>query len=326
MEDHNSEIDRLLIKKLTSSLSDDEEAVLNAMLKKNPLPGHDLPDYDLLWKAAGKLRIKQGLPAGTRWEKLQEKIKEEAGQSAVAHRRVFLPRVWLRYAAVFIVVAISAALYFNYPRSKSVEIKTLYGEIRTITLPDESVVRLNAATTLTYDESNWAKERILYLEGEAFFEVKKNGLPFTVSSDNAVVRVLGTSFNVKARDSATAIVCLTGRVSVGKLSDPAAGVILSKGLAVTVKGDTMTEIFTPDNEKITGWMRGDIHFDSVPLQEVFRDLEIHFNRSIVLQKETGSQTFTGWFKKPEFGNIMQTVCLSAGLSWSVKNDSTIVVQ
>ena len=72
-------------------------------------------------------------------------------------------------------------------------------ESKTVLLPDQSTVRLNAGSFFTYDAATWDDARTVELHGEAFFDVKKNGVPFTVTTSNSRVQVLGTTFNVRAR-------------------------------------------------------------------------------------------------------------------------------
>lgn len=84
------------------------------------------------------------------------------------------------------------------------------------TLPDNSRVFLNKNTKLTYPEKFSGRERIVYLSGEAFFEVTKNMGEFVVICQDTKTRVLGTSFNVKGYhpNSEVQVTVLTGLVEV----------------------------------------------------------------------------------------------------------------
>ena len=73
------------------------------------------------------------------------------------------------------------------------------GIVKEVVLPDGTRVWLNNLATLKYPREFSEKERNVYLEGEAYFEVTKNRhKPFTVQSDAMRVRVLGTTFNFKS--------------------------------------------------------------------------------------------------------------------------------
>lgn len=73
------------------------------------------------------------------------------------------------------------------------------GQKATFDLGDGTIVKLNAGSKLIYDEQFTGAVRKVYLEGEAFFEVKRDeNKPFIVETKDLVTRVLGTSFNVKS--------------------------------------------------------------------------------------------------------------------------------
>src|SRR5690606_12693639 len=78
-------------------------------------------------------------------------------------------------------------------------IRTPRGGVYTVTLPDGSLVRLNAATTLRYPTSFSGDTRDVEVNGEAYFEVVHNRRkPFRVRSGDQLITVLGTKFNVNS--------------------------------------------------------------------------------------------------------------------------------
>lgn len=321
MERENPEIDALIVKQLNGTLSAEEQIRLEKLLRENGIAQKQYDHFNKLWKTSGNLRVQPGLSRDMRWSNLKERIEADLSPDSR-----FSLRIILRYAAIFAGVGLVALLYLVKPSSALVEIKTAYGETRIINLPDSSLVTLNAGTTLRYDPSSWNEERKLELNGEAFFEVQKNGVPFMVASNSAYVRVLGTSFNVRAWNAVTDVTCLTGKVSVSNKTGSAQSVVLTQGLGVTVDSLAISEIYNVASDRVAGWMQGDLHFVNTPLKEVFIELERHFNKPISLKREIGTQTFTGWFKEPRLINTLETICLSAGLTYSVQPDSTIVIQ
>lgn len=104
--------------------------------------------------------------------------------------------------------------------------RTGFGEKLDIELDDGSQVTLNANSVLRWTE-DWQdnKGRQVVLEGEAFFEVKRqDGIPFTVVTDDVAVEVLGTSFNVDSRESSTRVYLDEGKVNLKLkeiIADPA---------------------------------------------------------------------------------------------------------
>lgn len=115
--------------------------------------------------------------------------------------------VVIRYAAIFI---FAFGIYWlsdrlledkgsnNVKITKNNEITVSYGSKSRIVLPDGTVVNLNSGSRIKY-ASNFESNRKVYLEGEAFFNVKKDpDHPFLVQTSDIVIRVLGTVFNVKS--------------------------------------------------------------------------------------------------------------------------------
>ncbi len=119
--------------------------------------------------------------------------------------------VWkaVRIAAVVLLplfVVATAVLYFHEEELQPsvVTVATQFGERTTVTLPDSSVVRLNGSTSLACDYSGFIDAgRSVEFVGEAYFDITKDPEhPFTVSTANMQVTVLGTKFNLEARKGA----------------------------------------------------------------------------------------------------------------------------
>ncbi|MGS0524967.1 FecR domain-containing protein [Zobellia nedashkovskayae] len=94
---------------------------------------------------------------------------------------------FIRIAAAAAVIIFGSYFYLN---NLDENIVTEYAENKEVVLPDNSKVRLNADSELSYSERKWSKERNVELKGEAFFKVAK-GKRFTVATDAGKVAVLG---------------------------------------------------------------------------------------------------------------------------------------
>jgi len=80
-----------------------------------------------------------------------------------------------------------------------------------------STFLLGKDSKLSFDIDNWEDSRVVNLEGEAYFKVKK-GSQFSVLTPKGVVSVLGTQFNVESRKSYFEVICDEGKVSVSPQS------------------------------------------------------------------------------------------------------------
>lgn len=127
---------------------------------------------------------------------------------------------FLKIAALFL---ISISLYFsikfiqNERSSPTQSLSTIENQLKTIYLPDGSVVWLKGDSQLKYPESFVGETREVTLFGEAFFKIFKNpSKPFIIRSQNLKTTVLGTSFNIRAyeNDTQKEVAVISGKVRV----------------------------------------------------------------------------------------------------------------
>ena len=150
-------------------------------------------------------------------------------------------------------------------------------------LPDSSVVWLNTASTLTYGRKLSGAFRTVHLEGEAFFEVKRDTLrPFVVNASDVSVEVLGTSFNVRAYGEERTIetVVMTGKVSA-KAGKDGESLILSPDDKASYARQSRKMIKSQVDAANFGlWKEGILRIDNQAMQEIAQDLERWYGISV----------------------------------------------
>lgn len=190
------------------------------------------------------------------------------------------------------------------------------GEQKPITLPDGTTVQLNAASLVGYTESDWPDDREVYLQGEAYFKAAK-GKTFTVLTDQGKVQVVGTMFNVFAREQQLEVKCTEGIVQVFNPKETEK-VLLKAGEQVSVTNGRMQKRagidFTPK------WFKGESVFKSAPRSRVFREIERQFNVTVVVEDWKGSP-FSGKFVNNDLEKALKMVAVPMGLKYEIKNDS-----
>ncbi|MFT6053825.1 MAG: ferric-dicitrate binding protein FerR (iron transport regulator) [Roseivirga sp.] len=197
------------------------------------------------------------------------------------------------------------------------------GELVNHTLPDGSIVYMNAASSISYTPYWWTFNREVTLEGEAFFEVEK-GEKFSVKSDYGITQVLGTKFNIYARGKAYEVFCESGKVKVSDAQ--AASVLLLPGEFVALEEGKTIEKQT-DNvsaSSILSWRRGQFMYNTTPFLKVFADIERQYGVTILLEnKSIGAESYTGVFDKPaDIGDALQIVCTGFGLGYEITYEMT----
>ncbi|CAN5855774.1 FecR family protein [soil metagenome] len=219
---------------------------------------------------------KEALPDPIDFEALYGKIREtkrqqEQAQSAKSFRPL------LRVAASFAgFMAIGMLAYTLLVRQKEVVYATAFGQTKTITLPDRSVVTLNGNSSIRYEERLSPEQpREVWLEGQAFFSVVHTGndQKFMVhTSEGLQIEVLGTEFNVSSRKSGTNVVLNSGRIQLHLPESET--VVMQPGEMVQLSGASETYTKTTVNPEVySSWKNHLLLLDDTPLQHIISMLE-----------------------------------------------------
>lgn len=191
------------------------------------------------------------------------------------------------------------------------------GQRSRITLSDGSVVVLNSNSHLSFPEMFSGKTRELVLNGEAFFEVRKDAeRPFIVRSGDVTTTVLGTSFNVKASGAEQVeVTVVSGRVKV--VADTIdKQILLVKGQQATYN-KPLHDITVQDVDpgKYVSWVSRSLVFDMIPFKEVLEILERTYGIEIrVRNKEANECLVRGKYENENLVNVLN------GLKWVVNFD------
>jgi len=185
-------------------------------------------------------------------------------------------------------------------------------------LPDGSQIILNSNSELEYDNS-FPQKRILSLEGEAFFQVEK-GKSFTVVTDEGEVTVLGTSFNVLARDGVFIVACKTGKVQVKSKKQSN---IITQGERIRFNDGIANRVEKVDPRKIDHWTSGESYFERATLQDVISSMSHKYDIEIDLPQSYRDKLFTGSFIHSDIQKAMKMVLVPMGIKYDVSDNGTV---
>lgn len=213
--------------------------------------------------------------------------------SRLAVRRAPVRRVWSAVAAALFLALTTGYIYWQVPVTHSAP----YGETTNVLLSDGSTVELNSGSTLSYKRGFDglpffdADERLVELNGEAFFKVVPSTTPFRINTFNANVQVLGTEFNIKAwpdlDQGVTAVALASGRVQVASGAETE-GVILDQPGEISIVSDANAAPSSPTIdrlERILIWRDQGFAVQNQTLRSVFSELELRFGVTITVQDE-----------------------------------------
>jgi len=211
-------------------------------------------------------------------------------------------------------IAVLAAGYI-FVSSLDSTFTTEIAQKENITLPDSSKVILNANSELTYNRGNWNTERVLELNGEAYFKVTK-GNTFSVETSQGTVTVLGTQFNVYSRDTIFNVVCYEGLVSVSFNDET---IKLPAGNKLKIENKKLI-LNTQSAKLLPVWIGNESSFDNATLGTVINELRAQYPISITAPNYINAKRFTGSFTHTNLENALRAVCAPLQLEFTIDGD------
>ncbi len=219
------------------------------------------------------------------WQNIEQGIARHDSRYGMVRRL----RIWSSVAATTIGLLIGSWWYYY----SKVEVTTGYGEHRAVTLPDNSVVNLNANSQLSYYRAwNWHVMREVWLKGEALFDVQhlnrqpdrvKDTERFIAHAGNLNVKVLGTKFNIKYRHDNVLVALIKGKVSVSKAGDQTMLYILEPGSAVEYKdGQVKQQLISSLHDRPLAWTEHKMMANGMTVGSIIENFEDTYGNRIVV--------------------------------------------
>ena len=195
-------IKTLFVSYLEKNISKKDEEILIQWINRNPDSLKEWSELSRLWNLVSVAGNFNDDLMEKEWKLLLAKIDNNRTKTKTNNKFLYwMPRI----AAVFLLgVVFSAAVFYSVFINKND--KLVYQEIHTpagsrtqVTLPDGSVIWLNASSSIRYNNQFGKKQREIILTGEAFFNVAANkSKVFVVRASELSIKAYGTSFNVKS--------------------------------------------------------------------------------------------------------------------------------
>ncbi|TDV51735.1 FecR family protein [Pseudomonas helmanticensis] len=168
------------------------------------------------------------------------------------------------------------------------------GEIRTVTLADQSQVTLDADSAIAVDFSR-GERHVQLRRGAGFFTVTHTGEPFVVEAEKGQARVLGTQFEVRLQPHGAQVTVLSGRVGV-TAERGGEQQILSAGQQVAYAEGTAEKLHAVDSEAQLAWRQGWLTYYKSTLADVVEDLRRYYpGRIVLLNDELAARKVSGSF-------------------------------
>jgi transmembrane sensor len=266
--------------------------------------------------------------------------------SKIKPARIKRLMAWTLAAATVIIAIGLTWLFLNKDNNKQtiVETGTQKESRYTMTLPDGSIIRLNAKSKVKYAEE-FAKRREVYLEGEAYFEVAHNeAVPFIVHTGDADIKVLGTKFNVRnySNEHRMEAALLTGSIELTLRADAQHKILLKPSDKIIVKkqaDDEPAKTPSTEDKKIeltsikvqdsviveTSWLNDKMGFYDKPFSEIALDLERRFGVHIEFKNNTVSgYKYTGVYDEDNAADILNILQMIKPFQYTLDNNQITI--
>lgn len=202
-----------------------------------------------------------------------------------------------------------------------------YGQTFKLKLSDGTLVWLNAGSKLRFPQNfiNTDNNRIVYLEGEAFFDVAKNkDKPFIVNTQEVDVKVLGTKFNISSyeTDIYIATTLVEGSVNVYETRTPENDIELTPSFqAKYEKFGNQFDKAKVDTNIYTAWMNNRLMINNLKFSELLVKLERRYAVKFVNQAESlNDEIYKGEFADEDIESILKTIALSTPFEFEINQN------
>lgn len=248
-------------------------------------------------------------------------------------KRVTIYQYFSRVAAILLLPLIIAFGYqlFNNRSNKNGSYQTITTPLASHTsfdLPDGSKVWLNAGSTITFPASFNSKQRLVKLTGQAYFDVKKDKIPFCVETEKFNIKVLGTAFDVLAYRGEEALVTLErGKVSLETTSGNGAVLIPGEQAVIEIEGGQIQQRKVETSKFVT-WKDNRLVFTDESFESVCIKLHRWFNVEISIEDESIKKIpVNGVIEYESISEVMQLLEICAPVKCTYnKNERKIVIK
>ena len=326
--------EKLLLRFLLGKANKDEIQQVNDWLQLSEKNQKLLDDYEAIWAEAGKLTPNPvAVDTPLAWAKMSNRVNQyEIEKAANKSKTISLNSrlAWISSSAAAIIIIIFGIYQLLKKPDIAVQ-NILLASVENIlhdTLPDGSQIALNTNSKITYPETFSENERRVKLEGEAFFNVEHNPeQPFIIEAGDAFIKVLGTSFNVKAYENSELEVIVTdGLVQlfiVDSETTDTSAILLKAGQKGEISTKEKKPVYVADQiPDALFWMNYTLIFNDTDLQKVFNLLENYYNIEIkVSDKQIYECRLSTTFSNNSIDDIIEVITATFEFEFTKENNT-----
>lgn len=295
MEEENKHIDELIANYLTESLDKNALDELKTWIAASAENQQYFIRQREIWFSAVSREAASVYDKDKAFENFRNRVESQKEIQSTSRRGFSLSALWRYAAVVAIIIAVGCISYWQ----GEVNVKDTFADISVeaplgsktkLYLPDGTLVWLNAGSRMTYSQGFGVDNRKVELEGEGYFEVKRNEkIPFFVKTKDLQLQVLGTKFNFRdyPEDHEVVVSLLEGKVGLNNLLREEKEAVLSPDeRAVLNKANGLLTVESVTASNASQWTDGYLFFDEELLPDIAKELERSYNVKIHIANDS----------------------------------------
>ena len=295
MEEENKHIDELIANYLTEGLDKNALDELETWIAASAENQQYFIRQREIWFSAVSREAASVYDKDKAFENFRNRVESQKEIQSTSRRGFSLSALWRYAAVVAIIIAVGCISYWQ----GEVNVKDTFADISVeaplgsktkLYLPDGTLVWLNAGSRMTYSQGFGVDNRKVELEGEGYFEVKRNEkIPFFVKTKDLQLQVLGTKFNFRdyPEDHEVVVSLLEGKVGLNNLLREEKEAVLSPDeRAVLNKANGFLTVESVTASNASQWTDGYLFFDEELLSDIAKELERSYNVKIHIANDS----------------------------------------
>jgi len=281
----NEEIYGMIIDDMDQSITPAHKEVLDQWRKANPENEKTYQDFLHVQLNLDKLYKSVGTNSDSSWIDLDKKLIDN--NAPVLKMQKSKSRIFevLKIAAVlFISLGVS---YYFINKTQTVIIQTeADSKTANVTLPDGTLLTVNASTTVKYNKNSFLKDRKLELiNGEIFINVNPGKAQFRVAMGDVEAKDIGTKFNILRDNKQVSVTVEQGVVALKQISSNKEVTLVPGKAGIYMQDGKQLQVIANKNVNYKSWIDKTFIFTETPLAEVAAQLEKAYRTRVEVKGE-----------------------------------------
>lgn len=333
----------LLSKKLSGEIGIDEAEQLQQAVQEQAAYQKILDHMTLYFESVDEAKEQPLRQLNQTWEAIEQASRHESftfkyNHEAPGKKKFFNVALFRLAAVLLLIVGVALVIYSIFNEKKTADLITLSTNQGKLfkTLDDGTKVWLNRGSVLKYNPSFGKTKRVVFLEGEAFFDVVKNkAVPLYIYTGALSIEVKGTAFNVNSRRNSpkVEVSLIRGLIEVSSNANKDQKVILRPNQKLsfsrmgTIPGATfqIVKLAAGNQIQTTKWTQDSLVFKKEKLKNLVLQLEKKYRVKIdILNEELKEKRFSGMFTAEGLNEALEALKISFPFKYKINGNLVII--